>query len=243
MPDSPVVFITGAAKRIGAATAQHFHQQGFRVIISYHQSANAAEELVSSLNQQRPHSAAALALDLLAIKSIAAVAQQALNHFGRIDVLINNASSFKPTPIEQITEQQWDETLNSNVKAALFLSQALAKELAERNGCIINLVDIYAEKPLKNHIAYNVSKAGIAMLTRTLALDLAPATRVNGISPGAILWPENSNTAWQQSLLEKIPLNKLGDVDDIAKTALFLAQSPYITGQIIAVDGGRSLNI
>lgn len=243
MPNSPVVFITGAAKRIGAATASLFHQQGYRVIISYHQSKAAAENLVAQLNAQRPDTAIALALDLLDLNNIRQAAKQALQSFGRLDVLINNASFFQPSPIEQITEQQWDTTLNSNVKAALFLSQALAEALKQQQGCIINLVDIYAERPLKNHSAYNISKAGIAMLTRSLALDLAPTIRVNGISPGAILWPENSTKEWEQSLLEKIPLSKLGDVSDIAKTALFLAQSPYITGQIIAVDGGRSLNM
>ena len=243
MDNSPVVLITGAAKRIGAATAKQFHRHGYRVIVSYHQSAQAADNLVRDLNQQKPQSAAALAMNLLDISSIMHSAEQAIACFGQIDMLINNASHFQSGTLDQLSERQWDETINCNVKAALFLSQALAKSLQQQQGCIINLVDIYAEKPLKHHIAYNVSKAGIAMLTRSLALDLAPHIRVNGISPGAILWPENSTAEWEQSLLERIPLAKLGNVNDIAKTALFLAQSPYITGQIIAVDGGRSLNM
>lgn len=243
MNNNLVLLITGAAKRIGAATARYFHQQGYNVVLTYHQSQQQALQLIDELNQQRPNSAKALALALNDSEAIADCAKTALNCFGRIDVLINNASSFYPTPLQQATLQQWDNLINSNVRAAFLLSQALSETLTQQQGCIINLVDIYADKPLLNHSIYNISKAAIAMLTKSLALDLAPNVRVNGVSPGAILWPENSDSAWQQSLLEKIPLQRLGSAEDIAKTAYFLAQSPYITGQIIAVDGGRSLNM
>lgn len=239
--NTPVVVITGAAKRIGAACAKHFHQHGYRVIISYRHSHQAAVELIAQLNQERSDSAACLPADLSDIDTLNNFAKKALDCFGRVDVLINNASVFEPNTFAEFNESLWQNTINTNTKAALILSQRFAATLKQHKGCIINLVDIYAEKPLKNHAFYNISKAGTAMLTKSLAIDLAPDIRTNGISPGAILWPEKSDEQWQQSLLEKIPLQRLGQVEDIAKTALFLAQSAYINGQIIAVDGGRSL--
>lgn len=243
MNNTPVVLITGAARRIGAAMARHFHHNGYAVVISYRHSGDEAKALVDELNAQRRNSAMALPLDLQAIATIEPFAETACQCFGRIDVLINNASCFYPTPVGQINEAQWDAVISSNVKAAFFLTQALTPALNKHQGSVINLVDIYAEKPLKDYPLYSISKAAIAMLTRSLALELAPDIRVNGISPGAILWPENSNPAWESALLEKIPMHKTGTASDIAETALFLAHTPYITGQIIAVDGGRSLNM
>lgn len=243
MKQSPVVIITGAAKRLGAGMAKHFHQQGYTVVITYHSSKEDAESLVAELNQQRANSAYAYALDINDCASFAAWAEIVQQQCGRIDVLINNASAFYPTPFEQSQERQWDELFNVNAKAAYFLGQACAPAIAKQQGCIINMVDIYAEKPLKQHPIYSMSKAAIAMLTKSLALELAPQIRVNGISPGAILWPENSTPEWEQSLLDKIPLQRKGSIEAIAEAAYSLASNNYITGQIIAVDGGRSLNM
>lgn len=240
---APVVLITGAAQRLGAGMAKHFHQHGYSVVISYQNSEQAAQNLVNELNQQRRQSAYAMPLNLGDSASFKGFAKQLESQVGRLDVLINNASAFYPTPFEQSMDSQWAELIDVNVKAAYFLSQTLHTQLSANNGCIINMVDIYAQKPLKNHPIYSISKAAMAMLTQSLALELAPAIRVNGISPGAILWPENSNPEWEQSLLEKIPLQTVGSIEAIAKTAYLLADNHYITGQIIAVDGGRSLNI
>lgn len=244
MADTKVVLITGGAKRLGKAIAEHFHANGFNVLISYRHSAVAANEFINALNTNRANSAKALPLNLLATHSFSSFADNAIQAFGRIDVLINNASSFYPTPIDEASEQQWDDLIGSNVKAAFFLSQALLPELTKSQGSIINLVDIYADKPLKNHPIYSMSKSAIAAMTRALAQDLAPSVRVNGVSPGAILWPEASNPEWEKALLEKVPMQRIGQDTDIAKCAYFLAcDAPYITGQIIAVDGGRSLNM
>lgn len=240
---APVVLITGAAQRLGAGMAKHFYQQGYSVVISYQNSEQAAQNLVDELNQQRKQSTYAMRLNLSDSTSFKEFAKQLESQVGRLDVLINNASAFYPTPFEQSTELQWAELIDVNVKAAYFLSQALHTQLSANKGCIINMVDIYAQKPLKNHSIYSISKAAMTMLTQSLALELAPAVRVNGISPGAILWPENSNPEWEKSLLEKIPLQTIGSIEAIAKTACLLAENHYVTGQIIAVDGGRSLNM
>lgn len=240
---APVVLVTGAAQRLGAGMVRYFHQHGYRVVISYQNSEQAAQSLVDELNQQRKQSAYAMRLNLSDSAGFKEFAKQLENQVGRLDVLINSASAFYPTPFEQSTESQWAELIDVNVKAAYFLSQALHTQLSANKGCIINMVDIYAQKPLKTHPIYSISKAAMAMLTQSLALELAPHIRVNGISPGAILWPENSNPEWEQSLLEKIPLQTLGSIEAIAKTAYLLAENHYITGQIIAVDGGRSLNM
>lgn len=242
--NQPTILITGGAKRIGKAIAEHFHANGFNVVISYRHSQSGADSLVSDLNQLRSNSAKALPLDLSDYNQFKAFSLDAINAFGGIDVLVNNASAFYPTPIENASNDDWDDLMGSNVKAAFFLSQALLPELKKQQGSIINLVDIYAEKPLKDHPIYSMSKAAIAMMTRALAQDLAPDVRVNGISPGAILWPETSNPEWEKALLEKVPMQRIGSAEDIARTAYFLSCSaPYITGQIIAVDGGRSLNM
>ena len=240
-----VALITGAAQRLGAATARHFHQRGFRVAIHYNSSGDAARALAAELCQQRSDSAIALAAALGDSSALEALAQQLLDHWGRLDVLINNASQFYPTPLGQVDEAQWNGLIDSNLKGPFFLSQACLPALRRTRGCIINLVDIHAQRPLAGHSVYCVAKAGLAMLTQSLAREASPEVRVNGISPGAILWPEGEaepGPGDKQDMLARIPLGRCGEPLDIARTAWFLAtEAPYISGQIIAVDGGRSV--
>ena len=246
MNTSPkVALITGAAKRIGAQIAKELHQRDFNIVIHYRNSQQPADNLALQLNKIRPHSAICIQANLTAISEVQQLATQAEKVWGKIDALVNNASSFYPTPLENITEQNWDDLINSNLKGPFFLSQALAPSLKEQQGCIINIVDIYSERPLAEHSIYCIAKSGVAMMTKVLAKELAPKVRVNGISPGAILWPENNLSAQQQqTILEKVPLQRIGDASDIAQTVAFLiADAPYINGQIIAVDGGRNLHI
>lgn len=240
--DSPVALITGSAKRLGKHIACQLHQAGYRVIIHYNQSESDASNLSASLNQQRPHSATTLQADLLHHDEITQLASNALSCFNRLDVLVNNASSFYPTPLPGATLEHWDDLFGSNVKAPYFLAQALAPALSAHNGCIINMVDIHASQPLQDHSIYCMAKAALLMMTKSLARELAPTIRVNGIAPGAILWPSNElDEEDKAAILQQIPLQRVGTPDDIASTVLFLLQSPYISGQIIAVDGGRSL--
>lgn len=240
-----VVLITGAAKRIGASIARALHARGYRIIIHYCHSQTDAQQLIDELNQQRPQSVHIIQGDLSDATQAQAMGQQALAIWNRIDVLINNASSFYPTSLESTTEQDWDQLLGSNLKGPFFLTQTLSPALKKQLGCVINLVDIHAEKPLKDHPVYCIAKAGVAMMTKSLAKELAPEIRVNGISPGAILWPEpEPSAAAKDKLLSKVPLQKIGESNDIVQTAIFLIeQAPYISGQIIAVDGGRSLGM
>ncbi|OUD11672.1 pteridine reductase [Thioflexithrix psekupsensis] len=242
--DRPVVFISGGVKRVGAAIARRLHAAGMNLVLHYRSAETEARDLQNELHHQRPHSVLLLQADLSHIAKLNSMIQQSMDHYGRLDVLINNASSFYPTPLGQITEDQWDDLLGSNLKAPLFLSQATAPHLTAQQGCIINLIDIHAERPLKQHAVYCAAKAGLAMLTKALARDLGPHVRVNGIAPGAILWPENDmDDLTKQRILSNIALKRHGDPDDLAKTALFLIRdAPYITGQIIAVDGGRTLS-
>ena len=243
---SPVALITGSARRIGAAMARELHARGYRVLIHYHHSSAEADALVAALNQRRPDSAAALRANLREMSAVTQLAEAALNQWQRLDVLVNNASSFYPTPIGSATEDQFDELFASNLKAPFFLAQALAPALTEARGVIINIADIHAQRPLKNHTLYCMAKAGNVMLTQSLARELAPHVRVNGIAPGAILWPEDEselNAEAKAAILKKIALQRSGEASDIARTLAFLvAEAPYITGQILAVDGGRSLN-
>lgn len=241
----PVALITGAARRIGAEIAQQLHRAGYNIVLHYRNSASEADRLAKSLNQLRADSARIIAADLNDINALQALADHALNAWGRLDALINNASAFYPTPIGTVTEREWDDLFNSNLKAPFFLAQALANELKKNHGCIINIADIHAQRPLKDHPVYCAAKAGNIMLTQSLARELAPQVRVNGIAPGAILWPEQQSDLTEkakQEILEKIPLQKRGSAQDIARSVLFLvAEAPYITGQILAVDGGRSI--
>lgn len=244
--NSPVVLITGGAKRIGAAIARALHQLDYNIVLHYRNSHAEACELANELNQLRSNSCVLVQADLARITDLEVLAQAAAQHWGRVDVLINNASSFYPTPIGEVTEQQWDDIMASNIKAPFFLSQLLAAELQKNRGCIINMADIYADKPLKQHSLYSIAKAANVMLTKTLAQELAPHVRVNGVAPGAILWPEQEALAEtaKQALLQKIPLQTTGNTGDIAETIVFLVKhAPYINGQIIAVDGGRNLTI
>lgn len=238
-----VILVTGAARRIGAAIVTRLHENGARVAIHYRGSADDAESLADNLNGARADSAAVFHADLLNISSIKPLVDTVVEWGGRLDGLVNNASSFYPTPVGSITETAWDELIGSNLKAPLFLAQAAAGHLHDNNGAIVNIVDIHAQRPLRDHAVYGVAKAGLAMLTRSLARDLAPNIRVNGVSPGAILWPENAMTAAvQKSILEKIPLARAGDPQDIAGCVLYLLRdATYVTGQIIPVDGGRSI--
>lgn len=238
--------VTGAAVRIGRAICQHLHQAGFNIAIHYRGNEAAAKALMQSLNQQRANSAAIFQADLNNSQAVQALAKNVSAHFNqKLDVLVNNASSFYPTAWGEATFEQWNDLMNANIRGSFFLSQALIPSLKNTQGCIINLVDIHSEKPLADHPIYCMAKAGVAMMTKSQAKDLGPDIRANGVSPGAILWPENEGfgKAQQQAILEKVPLERAGCEDDIAKTVVFLAvDAPYITGQIINVDGGRSLN-
>lgn len=213
-------------------------------MVHYRSSSQHADQLVEELNELRPNSAANTQADLLDLDSIPSVIEDTISAFGRLDVLINNASTFYPTPIELIDQEFWHDLVGSNFAAPAFMVKAAAQHLRESQGCIINVIDIYARFPLSNHPLYCSAKAGLEMLTKSLAKDLAPEIRVNGVSPGAILWPENGNSEITQAkLLEKIPLARMGHPQDIAKTIRFLiTDAEYITGQIIAVDGGRSVS-
>lgn len=239
---APVVLITGAARRVGAQMARTFHQAGFRVIVHYRSSQTDAETLAAELNHQSPNSAQALPSALSDAATIKAFAQQAINAFGRLDVLINNASAFFPTPFGDIDEDPLDLLLHTNLRLPLLLTQALAAELSQRQGAIINMADIHALRPLSNHPAYAAAKAGLISATQSMALDLAPNIRANAVAPGAILLPENQSSDYEQKLIAQIPLGKMGHSSDLAEAALFLATAPYITGQVLAVDGGRTLN-
>lgn len=240
--DAPVALVTGSALRLGRQMIISLHQQGYRVIIHYHSSAAAAAELATRLNQLTANSATTVQANLTDALAIAPFAKAALACFGRLDLLVNNASSFYPTPLASATLAAWDDLFSSNVKAPYFLSQALATELAKRRGCIINMVDIHAEKPLAEHSIYCMAKAALSMMTKALARELAPEIRVNGIAPGAILWPsQDLPESDKAAVLAQVPMQRLGDPTDIANTMLFLAKAPYVTGQIVAVDGGRSL--
>lgn len=245
MPKPPVALITGGARRIGACCTRTLHKLGFCVIIHYRHSKDAAEQLALECNAIRPDSAIVLTADLNKLEQLEALAKQATEYWGYLDALINNASSFYPTPIESASENDWDDLLGSNVKAPFFLAQALAPSLKKQQGAIVNLADIHAERPLKEHTIYCIAKAGNVMLTKSLAKELAPFVRVNGVAPGAILWPENDTAlsdTTKQCIIEKTALKKSGSPANIADTVAFLLQKDsYITGQVITVDGGRTL--
>lgn len=239
--ENKTVLITGAAKRIGATMAEHLHQSGMDVVVHYHSSAREARGLVARLNRSRPDSAAAIRADLKHAAGYPALIEAALAFKGRLDALINNASAFYPTPINTLTNDDWDTLINTNLKAPLFLAQQAARPLTENKGCIINITDIHADRPLEGRPVYCVAKAGLVMLTKSLARELAPV-RVNAISPGAITWPREMDKAARRAILERVALKKTGKAEDIARTAAFLIRdADYITGQIIAVDGGRTL--
>ena len=241
--ENKIVLVTGAARRIGAAIVTRLHANGARVAIHYRGSADEAESLASRLNEQRPGSARTFQADLLDTGRVPGLVADVVAWGGRLDALVNNASTFYPTPVGTITEKEWDDLVGSNFKAPLFLSQAATPHLRDAGGAIVNIVDVHAQRPLRDHPVYGSAKAALAMLTRSLAKDLAPDIRVNGVSPGAILWPEDGlSEGMQQTILRQVPLQRAGDPDDIAGCVLYLLRdAPYVTGQIVAVDGGRSI--
>ena len=241
--DNKVALITGAAKRIGAAIARRLHESGANVAIHYRGSRDAADALASELNALRENSAATFQADITDTASHSVLVDGVLAWRGQLDVLVNNASSFYPTPLGSITEEQWEDLVGTNLKAPLFLAQASLAALREARGSIVNIVDIHARRPLRDHAVYGPAKAGLAMLTLSLAKDLGPDIRVNGVAPGAILWPEAGLTdTAKDSILEQVPLGRPGDPADIAGCVLYLVRDAhYVTGQIISVDGGRSI--
>ena len=248
--DSPslaedVVLVTGAAKRLGAATARLLHAHGARIAVHYHRSAAPAVALVAELNALRPDSAVALRADLLDVDALAALVDATVAAFGKLTVLVNNASTFYPTPVGTITAAQFDDLIGTNLRAPLFLTQAAAPQLREHGGQVVNIVDIHATRPLKAHPVYCAAKAGLHMLTQSMARELAPAVRVNGVAPGPILWPEGiapPDAALQERILDRTALKRMGSPGDVAKAVLFfLKDAPYVTGQILAVDGGRTV--
>ncbi|MEE9320862.1 MAG: pteridine reductase [Granulosicoccus sp.] len=242
-----VVLITGAARRIGAAVARHLHAEGARISVHYHSSEAQAQQLKQELEANRPDSVQLVQTHLGTQQGAGALIDEVLEHWGQLDVLINNASSFYPTPLETITEADIEKLFGSNFLGPLFLSQAALVHLQKQQGCIVNMIDVHAKGVLSGHVVYASAKAALQMQTRILARDLAPAVRVNGVAPGSILWPEGDaaiDAEKQQAILKGIPMGRNGSPEDIARTISFLCsdEAAYITGQIIAVDGGRSLS-
>lgn len=241
--DKKVVLITGAARRIGAALAQAFHERGARVAVHYRSSEAEAAKLVARMNARRSGSAVAIGADLHDLTAIAALPAAVIKTLGRLDVLINNASTFYPTPIGQITAAQFDDLIGTNLRAPLFLAQAAATELRLREGLILNIVDIHALRPLKRHAVYCAAKAALVMLTQSLARELGPHVRVNAIAPGPVLWPAGGVEAkLKRRIVARTALKRSGSPEDVARAALFFAtDAPFVTGEVLAVDGGRLL--
>jgi pteridine reductase len=239
------VLITGGARRVGAAIARRLHAAGAKVLLHYRDSEADAAKLEAELNALRAKSAARVKAELLAPIAPRALIAAARDSFGRLDLLVNNASSFFPVEVGAIEASHWEELVGSNLRAPLFICQEAAPELAKNAGAIVNIVDIHAERPLKGYAVYSIAKAGLAALTRSLALELAPRVRVNGVAPGAIAWPDDGQfpPAERERIIATTPLARLGSPEDIAQAVHFLACAPYVTGQVIAVDGGRSIFI
>lgn len=237
------VLVTGGARRIGAATARRLHAAGALVMLHYRDSATDAEALAAELNAVRPGSAATVKADLLAPIAPKALVAAMIAAFGRLDVLVNNASSFFPVPVGEIEASHWEELFGSNLRAPLFISQEAAPHLARNEGCIVNIVDIHADRPLRGYPVYTAAKGGLAALTRSLAVELAPKVRSNGVSPGAIAWPEDGqfDPAERERIVATTPLARVGTPEDIAQAVHFFATARFVTGQILAVDGGRSV--
>jgi pteridine reductase len=239
-----VVLITGGARRVGAAITRKLHAAGATVVVHYHRSVQAAQELAAELNALRPGSVTPLGGDLLKVPMLEALVEATIARHGHLDILVNNASTFYPTPVGEITEAQWEDLMGTNLKVPIFLSQAAAPHLAAREGLILNIVDIHGMRPLRLHPVYSPAKAGLIMLTQSLARELAPQVRVNAIAPGPVEFPEHGLTEeMKQAIIEKTLLKRRGSPEDIARAALFFAaEAPYVTAQILAVDGGRSAN-
>ena len=240
---SRCVLITGGARRLGAATARAMHSAGANVVVHCRRSRAEADVLACEFESLRTGSAMVVEADLQETSALPVLIESTVKRFGRLDVLVNNASSFFPTPLGSITLAEWEDLIGTNLRAPLFLSQAAAPELRRVNGSIINMADIHGQRPLKLHAVYSTAKAGLIMLTRSLARELGPEIRVNAIAPGPVLWPETELPgSLKDEIVERTALKRTGSPQDIARTALFLAaDAPYVTGQVIAVDGGRSI--
>ncbi|CAG1021166.1 pteridine reductase [Methylomonas sp. LL1] len=240
---SKVALITGAARRIGAACARLLHQQGYNLILHYRTALRESRQLAEDLNAIRPDSVCLIKADLLELDQVNTLAEQALAFWGELDVLVNNASLFYAGKIGDVTEQDWNDLLGSNLKAPFFLSQALAPALVRRGGCIVNIADIHAERGLQGFPVYSIAKAGVVAMTKCLAKELAPKVRVNAVAPGAILWPDHQLSDERKvEILQKVALQRCGHADDIARAVRFLVEeADYITGHILTVDGGRML--
>jgi len=244
---SKVVLITGGAKRVGAAIARELHRQGANLLLHYHTSTSEALALQAELNQVRPGSVAVAQANLLDTAVLPQLIDTALQQFGRLDALVNNASSYYPTQLGQINTMQWEELMGSNLKAPLFLSQAAADALRASQGCIVNITDMHIERPKKHYIVYSAAKAGLVSLTKSLAQELAPAVRVNAVAPGPVLWPDGNqefDEGYRQQVVNQTLLKRTGEPADIAKAVKFLIyDAPFITGHVLAVDGGRNLSL
>lgn len=239
------ILVTGAARRIGAAIARRLHAAGANVVLHCHRSRGEAARLKDELDAARAASAAIVQADLLDLARLPSLVEESAAAFGRLDALVNNASSFYPTPFGSIGEDEWNDLVGSNLRAPLFLSQAAAPWLREARGSIVNLVDIHAERPLKDFVVYSLAKAGLAGLTRALALELGPEVRVNGVAPGAILWPDGDEhfaPSEKGRIIDQTPLARIGSPEDVAGAVKYLIfDAPFVSGQIIAVDGGRGI--
>ena len=247
LKDNKVVLITGGAKRVGAAICRELHANGAKLMIHYKSSLNEARALQAELNLQRPNSVAIIQGDLLNLAVLPSLIAETVHHFGKLDVLINNASTYYATEIGHINEENWHDLMGSNLKAPMFLAQAAAQELKKNHGCIVNITDMHIERPKKGYVVYSVAKAGLVTLTKSLAHELSPEVRVNAVAPGPVQWPENNpqfDEVYRQRVISQTLLKQIGTPQDIAKAVKFLvADAPFITGHVLAVDGGRCLNL
>jgi pteridine reductase len=240
--EGKTILITGAARRVGATIARTLHAAGANIVLHYRSSADDAVALAQELNAARAASATLAECDLLETARLPALIETAVTEFGGLDILVNNASTFYPTPVGDITEMDWDDLIGTNLKAPLFLAQAAAARLHEAQGLIVNLADIHGVKPLRRYPVYSIAKAGLIMLTRSLARELGPHVRVNAVAPGPVMWPEEVDRALQEKITQRTALKRAGSAEDVARACLFFATSaPYVTGQVLAVDGGRSI--
>lgn len=242
-----IILITGGAKRVGAATCRMLHAQGARLMVHYRSSRDEAQALADELNQLRRDSCALVQADLLAIEQLPSLVTATIQQYGRLDVLINNASSFFPTPVGEINLSNWDDLIGTNLKAPVFLAQAAAEALRQSHGCMVNITDIHAERPMKRYVVYSIAKAGLVAMTKSLAQEMGPQVRVNAVAPGPIMWPENDagfDEAERRRIIAHTTLKREGSAEDIARAVKFLVyDAPYVTGQILAVDGGRSASL
>ncbi len=242
-----VILITGGAKRVGATMCRELHKQGAKLMIHYNNSMSEARALQAELNLLRANSVAIIQGDLLNLNVLPTLVSETVHQFGKLDVLINNASTYYPTDLGQINEENWQDLIGSNLKAPVFLAQAAATELRKNSGCIINITDMHIERPKKGYIVYSVAKAGLVTLTKSLAHELSPEVRVNAVAPGPVQWPESNpqfDEVYRQRVINQTLLKRVGEAEDVAKAVKFLIyDAPFITGHILAVDGGRSLNL